>query len=456
MTRLGNTARFAFTAALLAPGVVHAQQRLADDHPLERAVTEALRNSPALAQERALVDRAEAEVGVARARYFPSLTVDGRYTEQEGALNLGDIVNPAYSALNQITGETRFPTDLDLTLPLRHESRLRLVQPVFDARIRAGHAASRYARDGQSWQRRAAARRLAADAQTALVRVASARSARRILEAAVPLVRENERVSQRLVDAGRATPDAVFSARAERSDIEQQVLAAREGEHAAERSFNRVLGRDLDTPVEELPDSLLQFALTIDEEQAVESALAGREELKQVEAGIGEARAGVRAATAELLPSVSVALDYGVQGQEIRFAGDADFWAASVVFSWNVFDGGGDLARRQGARADVNRLRERQRETEDLIRLDVRQAHEAVVVACDAIATAEARLAAARRAFELVRRRHEEGVATQVEFLDARSRLTSAELGLSLANHGLALRWIDLERAAALRELQED
>jgi outer membrane protein TolC len=87
------------------------------------------------------------------------------------------------------------------------------------------------------------------------------------------------------------------------------------------------------------------------------------------------------------------------------------------------------------------------------VRLDVRQAYDAAVVARDAIATAEARLAAARRSFELVRRRYEEGLASQVEFLDARTAYTSAELNRVATAYRYAIRYVDLERAAALRDL---
>jgi len=83
----------------------------------------------------------------------------------------------------------------------------------------------------------------------------------------------------------------------------------------------------------------------------------------------------------------------------------------------------------------------------------VRQAYEAAIVAREAIATAEARVAAARRTFDLVRRRYEEGEANQIEFLDARTQLTNAELNRALTANRYAMRYVDLERAAALRSL---
>jgi outer membrane protein TolC len=421
--------------------------------PLDAIVAEALHNNRGLAQQDLAVDRAAAGVREARGRFFPSVVLESRYSEQSGTLNLGDFVNPANAALNGLLGANRFPTDLDVTLPYRHESRLRLVQPLLDPAIIAGYALSRHAHDAQELARRTAARRLAADAQAAYLSVAAARSARQTWEATLALVQENERVAERLGEAGRATPDAVFRARAERSDVDQRLLEARETEEAAARAFNRVLRRPLDAPVDALPDSLLRFEITLTEREAVSSALARREELAGTAAAIRAADAGVRLASASFLPSVAVAVDYGFQGSELSFGGNQDFVVASVVVSWNVFNGGRDLARRQSAHAEAERLRLRQAELEDEIRLDVRQAYGAVVVARDAIGTAEARLAAARRTFDLVRRRYEEGLASQVEFLDARTALTSAGLNRVNTVYRYAIRYVDLERAAALREL---
>ena len=424
--------------------------------PLGHLVEEALRNNLTLEQVRLSEERAGAEVREARGLFLPSLSVETRYSEQNGTLNFGDFVNPAYAALNEMSGTNRFPTDLDFTLPFRHESRLRLTQPLFNETIRANYALSRHRRDATRYARMASERRVAAEAQVAYLSLAGARSAVRIYEASLALVRENERVAERLVEAGRATPDVIFRARAERSDVEQQLLEAGERARAARRALNLLLGRRLDAEVEEVPDSLLRFELAITEDAAVAHALAHREELRRLDAGLSAADAAVRVATAAFLPSVSLAIDYGFQGQELSFGSDQDFLVASVVVSWNLFNGGRDLARRQGAGIEADRIRVQRRDVEDHIRLEVRQAYESAAVARAAIGTAEDRLAAARRTFQLVRRRYEEGVASHIEFLDARTALTSAELNRSVTAYRYAARYVELERAAALRSIDPD
>jgi outer membrane protein TolC len=191
----------------------------------------------------------------------------------------------------------------------------------------------------------------------------------------------------------------------------------------------------------------------VSEAEAEARALAAREELAQLDEGARAAAAGVRAAAASYLPSLSVALDYGFQGRDLRFGSSNDFMVASVVVNWNLFNGGRDAARRDEARADVERLRAVRRDVEAKVRLDVRQAYSAAVVAHDAIATASERTASARRTFELVRRRYEEGLAPHIELVDARAALTSAELNQSLTLYRYAMRSVDLERAAALRAI---
>ena len=416
-------------------------------------VAEALRNNLGLATERQSELKVSAGVREARGLYFPSLNLDSRYTRQSGTLNLGDIVNPAYAALNQLTGTNRFPTNLDLTVPLAFDSRVRLTQSLFNQTIRRNYTVAQRRLDGQHAHRLTAARRLAAEVQAAYLALADARSAAEIYEASLALVTEGERVAQRLLEAGRATPDAVFRARAERSDVAQKLAEARDQVAGAGRAVNHLLGRPLEAPAPVIPDSALQFDLGIGEEEAVAGALARREELAEAEAGIATAEASVGLATAAYLPSVAVAVDYGFQASKIRLNGNTDYTTASVVLSWNLFNGGRDLARRQAARADAEGARIARRDLEDRIRLEIRQAYESAVVAREAITTADDRLGAARRTFELVRRRYEEGVASQIEFLDARTQLTGAELNRALTAHRYAARYVTLEQAAAWRTI---
>ncbi len=424
--------------------------------PLRAIVDEALQANLGLDQERLAERRAAADVREARARLLPSLRVEARYTHFENQTNIGDFINPAYATLNQLAGTDAFPTNIDLTFPQRYESHVRLVQPLFNEAARAGLAVASARHDGQKWQLAAAARRLAADAQIAYLEQASARRVVEIYDATLATVRENERVAERLLDAGRATPEAVQRARAERAEVEQSLAEARERHLAASRAFNQLLLRPLDAPIEAIADSAFALEMPVGSEEAVERGLAGREELRQTDAALRTARAAKRAATSGMVPSVAGVLDYGFQGNDVTVRDDDHVWSASIAVTWSLFDGGGDLARRAAAGYEVQRARTARRDLEDRIALEIRTAHEAAAVARQAIATADVRLAAATATFRLVRRRFEEGAASPFELVDARAALTNAQLNRVLTAYRYAIRRVDLERAAALRDIDRE
>lgn len=448
--RWTHVARMAGAALLLCSAAPLAAQ--AND-PLGGYVRQAIEGNLGLRRERLAADRAEAEVREARGLFLPTVAFDARYSEMSGGLNIGDFINPAYGALNEITGSDRFPTDVDARLPLAAETRIRIAQPLYQPVISENHRLRRTLRDLQGHALNAATRQLAADVQTAYLDYARSVRVVELYRSTLPLLDENLRVAERLVARGTATPDAVLRARAERGETRQALDEAAVRSQAALRRFNHLLNRALDTPVEVLPDSALAFVLSVDEDQAVRRALGGREELRQSDAGIAVAESQVRLAGAARLPTVALAVDYGLQGSDYRLSADDDFAVASLVVQWNAFNGGQTGARRQQARIAADQARAGRAQAEQQIELQVRTAYRSAEVARGAIAIAEDRLAAARRTYELVERRYQEGIAPQIELIDARTAYTSAGLNLILTRYDYAARWVEVERAAALRNL---
>ena len=67
-----------------------------------------------------------------------------------------------------------------------------------------------------------------------------------------------------------------------------------------------------------------------------------------------------------------------------------------------------------------------------------------------------ARLESARRSFELVSRRYAEGMASQVEYLDARTNYTASGINQILTTYDFMQKYIQLERAAAFLTLPQE
>lgn len=439
----------ALTFLLLWPRDLHAQAT-----PLDSIAHLAIARNLGVRQSREAEQQGVLGVRQARGLFLPTLGVEARYSELHGAIDIGDAINPAYAALNQLIGRDEFPTNIHQTLPYKQETKLRSTLPLFNGALFANLAAARAIRDLRGAERAAATRRLDADARIAYLNYARAAHAVDIYDATLPVVSENQRVAERLVGAGSATGDAVFRARATVADVQQQRAEAVRLRSAALGALNLLLDRDADTPVAMLSDSLLPEPRPLTLDEAL-TASVRREERAQAVAGSAAARAHGRAATASFMPSLALAADYGVQGADYHFDRAHDAAIASVVLQWNLFNGGQDAARREQAASARRTMALRSAETDRMIALDVRTAHDALAVARQGLVAAAARRDAAQRAFQLVDRRFGEGLASHLEWSDARSQLTASELNLVLSRYTLAARVIDLERAAALRAIPQ-
>lgn len=439
-----RVAVLAIVSALSSP--LAAQSRVIDDY-----VTLGLKQNLGIRQEELEVRKSSAALKEARANFLPSATINARNSSVRGnQIDFGEFINPVFATLNQLTGTANFPTDVVLRLPLRQETSIRLAQPIFQPAAYAGYRAAGAAREAQSATRDARVTQVAAEIRSAYLQHAKARRLAELRAATRLLLEEQVRVMTRLIDAGRATPDALSRARAELSDAVQREAEAAQLVDASRQAFNMTLARPLETPVDIVPDSSMGFRDMPTLDAAIASGTAQRAELRALTAAEKAAVAQRRLAQSAFLPNVALAVDYGVQGNEYRFASDADFTTISVVASWNLFNGGRDAARAEQAGLEAQRLALQSDDAKRGVELQVRLAWQSAEVARAAIATAEDQRVAAARTHELVRRRAEEGLASPLELSQARTQLTAAELNAVFTTYDYYLRRVELDRAAAL------
>ncbi len=435
------------------------------DEVIERYVVEGLGNNLALQSEALEVEKAAKALAEARARFLPEVSLEARYSRAEGgreiAIPLGTALNPVYSTLNEMLVEQgldpRFPQVRDETVPFLREreqdTRIIVRQPIYAPAIPAAVRAQRALLDASSYRRMAIARALRRDITIAYVDWLKARNSVEIVGASEALLRENLRVNQSLHENGKITEDQVLRARAELLAVEQQKREIENLASQARSYLNFLLNRELTAEIEPSVAPATLKASDTALERLWANALARRPEVAQVE-GLREAsEQQVRIARHRKWPTLSIGIDAGTQGDRYRIGDGYNFGVASLVFTWRLFDGGADSARIAQARAAERQLILREEEIAQQIRLEVQQAYDRLQSARDSLATAEARADAARAAFRIASRKRDEGVINQVEFIDARSTLTSAELNLAITRFDVLARRAELEYATSAGEL---
>jgi outer membrane protein TolC len=432
---------------------------------IDEYVRQGLQSNLSLRAQSLEVERSSAALDEARARYFPEAAVAARYTRAEGGrtidLPLGDALNPAYQTLNDLLvaqgQQPQFPVVANETIPFLREReqdtrvtlRMPLVAPVIPAAVRAQRellGASEYART-------ALARRLKRDITVGYLDWLSAMRTRGIVDASVSLLNENLRVNDSLFRNGKITQDQVLRARAELLAVTQQSREAQNLARQAQSFLNFLLNRPLDTPLEEADVAADVSATTRALAELRSAALENRPEVEQLKHLARASEAQVNVARADRWPTLSLGADGGIQGEEYEFGRGSNFATVSLLLNWTFFDGGARRAAVRQANATARKTHAQLDELTQQVQLEVQQSLDRLNTSADSLATAEARAEAARAAFRIASRKRDEGAISQVEFIDARSSLTSAEINFNLTRFAVLARQAELDYATAAGNL---
>ena len=432
---------------------------------IDEYVRQGLQSNLSLRAQSLEVERSAAELDEARARYFPEAALAARYTRAEGGrtidLPLGDALNPAYQTLNDLLvaqgQQPQFPMVRNETIPFLRDReqdtrvtlRMPLVAPVIPAAVRAQRellGASEYART-------ALARRLKRDITVGYLDWLSATRTRGIVDASVSLLNENLRVNDSLHRNGKITQDQVLRARAELLQVTQQSREAQNLSRQAQSYLNFLLNRPLDTPLEDADVTADVSATTRALADLRSAALENRPEVEQLKHLARATEAQVNVARADRWPTLSLGADGGIQGEEYEFGRGANYATVSLLLNWTFFDGGARRAAVRQADATARKTTAQLDELTQQVQLEVQQSLDRLNTSADSLATAEARAEAARAAFRIASRKRDEGAISQVEFIDARSALTGAEINFNLTRFAVLARQAELDYATAAGNL---
>jgi outer membrane protein len=403
----------------------------------------------------------------ARALYLPSLDLSARYTRANGGRTIdfpvGDLLNPVYASLNQITGSSRFPTvqnqEIAFQRTREQDTQLAFTQPLYDPRISAGRAAAQSQYEASAAGRIALAGRIERDMREAYYKWLQARAQIGIFDATLELATENRRVNDSLFRNGKITRDLVYRAEADQLEVQQSQLGAHNTERLAQSYVNLLRNAPFDKalPVADVEDPDIdrlrndlagrtaqpQLALASLQDTAVHQ----RFELRQLDAIATAAAAGERLARAAFKPKLAFAFDVGTQGETYGFSSDDRYLLASVILKFNFFAGGGDQAGIAGARAAEREARASRSFQEQQIRLQVQQALQDLQLTQASLGTAAKRVEAADGAFRIGSRKRDLGQINQAEFIDSRRAMTDAQLNLNVTRFAALSSLAELEYA---------
>jgi outer membrane protein TolC len=201
--------------------------------------------------------------------------------------------------------------------------------------------------------------------------------------------------------------------------------------------FNFLLNRPLETPL--IIDSSLvagptyaDATLPPSNPPAIAELPAAREELAQLKSTQRVMETNLRWKRAYILPHLNAFYDIGFQGFGFHFNGNQFYQMGGVQLQWSLFRGGDNKYKIRQAAIDIEAVHDQYLDLGRQLTLQVQTS-----------------LNNYRSAHRFTEKRFNEGQALQIELIDARTRMTEAELRYSLGRLAILNRAADLERVTA-------
>lgn len=384
-----------------------------DPLTLRAAIEQALERHPAVRAARAGADQATATVRATRATVLPR--VDFVESWQRG--NQPVFVFGSLLAQQRFT-EANFAIDA-LNRPdaiSNHHAAVIVEQALFDGSRSPALATSRLeSRIAEQDVRRAV---LDVYRQTiaAYGRVISAEAHLTAASAAIDRAREDLRRAEERAKAGVESHATVLAFRVELADADVRRLRAEAASRDARASLNVTIGATIDdhrplTALDDLP--FIRVDLAALELQALEN----RPEAQQARLRLQTAEQEQRRARSAFLPFVSAQAALDANGH--TFVDRAATWTVGIQVRWNLFAGGGDVARVKAAAAAVSRAAADQQRIDDGVRLELREAIHAHDSARARRTASQAMVEQALESARIVRERYTAGLAPASDVMRA-------------------------------------
>lgn len=426
-------------------------------------------NNLTLQQKEFSLQRSIAALNEARGMFLPSVSIEARYSRAGGGrvieIPVGDLTNPIYHTLNDLlasVGQPPIPwTDIpNEVIPFlreeEHDTKIRLTQPIFQPALFYNYKIKRDLTEIAEASKRVFTRQLISDIKTAYFNYLKTGQIVQLLEKTQKLLEENIRVNESLYANDKATIAAVHRARAELYELQQGQAEAKKNHQLARSYFNFLLNRPMDAPVTKTPANDLTIHPSEGYSDAETIALQNREELLQLAKAVDISGHQVGLARSAFLPGLTVVADYGFQGESYRFTQEDDYWMASAVLQWNLFNGFQDKNRIRQAALDKKEKETHLEEIKKQIQLQAKENAFNLDVALKAITASKQRLISARKTYDIMDRKYREGMASQIEFIDARTTMTRAEINHIVAKYDYFIRRAEQEKILATYPIEEE
>ncbi|MGJ1263865.1 TolC family protein [Sphingobacterium spiritivorum] len=447
-----NTGRLALSILLTGFVTVSSQAQ----EVLDAYVLEAFRNNIVLQQKDITLEKAQYALKTAKSLFLPTVAFQGAYQTADGGRNiplpLGDLLNPIYTTLNQLTQSSQFPVMENQSinfLPKNfYDAKIRTTLPIINTDLTYNKRISEQQVVLQQFEVVIYKRDLVKNIKTAYYNYQSALQAVDIYRSGLQLANEGLRVNEKLLEGGKGLPAYVLRSRSEVEQANAQLVAAEQQVLNARMYFNFLLNRNAETNIDADTDNKAGLdkvsTLLADLSQSEK-----REELKAMDQIVEINRTALKMNKQYAVPKLAAFVDLGSQSEGFKFNNNTRYYMLGLQLDIPIFTAGRNDIKVRQSNLDLRNAELQVDLVSQQLNLATRTAQNNLKAVYQNYQSSLKQFEAASSYQRLIEKGYKAGTNTFIETIDARNQYTSAQLLVNINRYKVLAAMADLERETA-------
>ena len=423
---------------------------------LDRYIEAGLENNEVLKQKNFDINKSLYALQEAKSLFSPSVALVANYTIADGGrtidIPIGDMLNPVYGTLNQITSSNAFPSLENQSVLINpnnfYDVKIHATMPLLNYEIVYNKKIKVQQTTVQKIELEIYRREFVKDIKIAYYKYLQSMEGIRIYENALSIVKENQRVNRALFKNDKINRTAVLRSDNEVTRIQANLETAINTSKNAQYYFNFLLNQKFDTEIE------------IDENRELPTELfpentENREELQKLNQAKEINENVYQLTQSNWLPKLSGFADLGFQDFDFRVDKTSRYYFAGLSLEWNVFSGNKNKYKLKQVDEDSKKINSQIDNAKQQLLLQFQVSQNNLKSALEQYESDNKQKETARKYHEDVAKLYKEGLAIYIELLDAQNQVINTQLNTNIALYNSWIAFAEVERANATFDLNK-
>jgi len=414
-----------------------------------------------LQQKSISVEKALLTLQSAQSLYQPTIAIQGGYQSGEGGRSIsfpvGDMLNPVYATLNQLTKSSAFPQIANVEtnfFPRNfYDVKLTSVMPIYNRDISINKEIQSQTLGIQKTDILVYKRELVKNIKLAYLNYLMAFKAVEIYQNGLLLAQEGKKINEKLLSNGKGLPAYILRSENEIVQLTSQISEAEKQVESAKMYFNFLLNRELLTEIKTNYNEQEALAMLKKNQLA---DVDQREELSMLKQDISLQQSLVKMNESFYLPKLNGYLNVGSQSSNWDFNKKSTYYLLGMQLDIPIFAGKRNLNKIKQSAMDVDLAKKTLDLTSKQVNLALQIAQKNLAQTWVAFRASQKQIDVANTYQRLIEKGYREGVNTYIETLDARNQWTNAQLALNLNQFKILIAAAQVEREAASYPIKND